>query len=123
LGFADIRNHGASREVVEQMGTNMFTFHGFVEFFLEGRWVRATPAFDPAVCEKHNIALVVFNGREDAVFPSHDRNGNRYVEYMRYHGSFADLPLEDLMQAFRKTYGEEKIDLWIAALESGSRPA
>lgn len=123
LGFADIRNYGASQEVVDQMGTNVFTFHGFVEFFLEGRWVRATPAFDPTVCEKHNIALVAFNGREDAVFPSHDLNGNRYVEYIRYHGSFADLPLEGLMPAFRTTYGDERIDLWIAALESGSRPA
>lgn len=123
LGFADIRNHGISPEVAEQMGTNLFTFHGFVEFFLEGRWVKATPAFDPTVCEKHNTALVVFNGREHALLPAHDLNGNRYVEYVRQHGSFADLPLESLLRAFREAYGDERIDLWIAALESGSRPA
>ena len=119
LGFADIRNHGASREMVDLMGTNIFTFHGFTEFFLEGRWVKATPAFDLSVCEKHRIPLVAFDGRKDALFPSHDLNGNVYVEYVQYHGSFADLPLEDLLRSFRNVYGDERVDEWIELLEAG----
>ena len=118
LGFADIRNHGASRQIIDMMGTNVFTFHGFVEFFLNDRWVKATPAFDRSVYKKHHIPLVTFNGREDAVFPSHDLNGNLYVEYIAYHGVFADLPLADLMLAFRKTYGNARVDQWIEMLES-----
>ncbi|MBC2717299.1 MAG: transglutaminase domain-containing protein [Desulfobacteraceae bacterium] len=118
LGLADIRNYGASWEVVELMGTNIFTYHGFVEFFLDGQWVKATPAFDRPVYEKHHIPLLEFNGREDAVFPSHDLNGKPYVDYMKYHGSFADLPLNDLVQAFRKIYGEDRVDFWIEMLES-----
>lgn len=121
LGFADIRNHGAAPQIVEMMGTNIFTFHGFVEFFLEDRWVKATPAFDRSVHEKHNIPLVVFNGREDAVFPSHDLDGNMYVEYIRYHGVYADLPLDDLMRSFRRIYGSERVDQWIEMLESDLR--
>ena len=122
LGFADIRNHGATPQIVALMGTNIFTFHGYVEFFLDGRWVKATPAFDRIVYEKHHIPLVTFDGREDAVFPSHDLNGNLYVEYIAYHGTFADLPLEDLVMAFRKTYGDERVDQWIAMLEAESPP-
>ena len=37
IGLADIRNHGAGREIVELMGTDIFPCHGFVEFFLNGR--------------------------------------------------------------------------------------
>lgn len=120
LGFADIRNHGATAQIVDLMGTNIFTFHGFVEFLLDGRWVKATPAFDRSVYEKHHIPLVTFNGRDDAIFPSHDLKGNLYVEYITYHGTFADLPLENLVRAFRKTYGDERVDQWIRMLESAT---
>ncbi|MCJ7773859.1 MAG: transglutaminase family protein [Desulfobacterales bacterium] len=118
LGFADIRNHGASQEIVDLMGTNIFTFHGFVEFFLDGRWVKATPAFDRTVYEKHHIPLVTFDGRNDAVLPSHNLNGNLYVEYIKYHGSFADFPLEDLLHSFTNIYGNDRVDQWIKMLES-----
>jgi transglutaminase-like putative cysteine protease len=118
LGLADIRNHGASQDIVDLMGTNVFTYHGFAEFFLDGRWVKATPAFDGPVYEKHNIPLVEFDGRQDAVFPSHDLSGNLYVEYIKYHGTFVDLPLKDLMQSFRKIYSNERVDLWIEMMES-----
>lgn len=118
LGLADIRNHGASQEIIELMGTNIFTYHGFVEFFLEDRWVKATPAFDRSVYEKHNIPLVTFDGRRDAVFPSHDLKGNPYVEYIEYHGTFSDLPFENLMCSFRKIYTDARVDQWIEMLES-----
>jgi transglutaminase-like putative cysteine protease len=118
LGLADIRNHGASREIVELMGCNIFTYHGFVEFFLNGHWVKATPAFDQSVYPKHNIPIVTFDGCNDAVFPSHDLSGNPYVEYIAYHGTYIDLPLDDLVRGFRKVYGDERVDMWIDVLES-----
>ena len=112
------RNHGASQEIVDLMGTNIFTYHGFVEFFLDDRWVKATPAFDQSVYPKHNIPMVTFDGRNDAVFPSHDLSGRPYVEYITYHGTYADLPLDDLVQGFRKIYGDERVNMWIEVLES-----
>ena len=33
-----------------------------------------------------------------------DRKGNRYMEYIRDHGQFADLPLEQVRAAFEKHY-------------------
>ena len=117
LGFADIRNHGATHDIVDLLGSNIFTFHGFVEFFLNDHWVKATPAFDRPVYGKHNIPLVTFNGLEDAIFPSHDLNGNVYVEYIKYHGSFDDLPLGALMSSFRKIYGDARVDQWIEMFE------
>ena len=46
LYFADIRNHLAPQYVREFMGTDLFTYHGYVEFHINDRWVKATPAFD-----------------------------------------------------------------------------
>jgi transglutaminase-like putative cysteine protease len=112
LGFADIRNHGASQELIEMMGCDIFAYHGFTEFFIDGLWVKATPAFDLTVYAKHNIQPVEFDGRSDAVFPSRDLNGDKYVEYLTYHGSRADLPLEEIMAGWRKIYGKDRVKLW-----------
>jgi hypothetical protein len=113
LGLADIRNSGASKQVIEMMGTDIFSYHGFTEFYLNGKWVKATPAFDSSVFPRHNIAPVEFDGIKDAVYPSHDLSGNPYVEYIRYHGSFVDVPLNDLLDGWRKHYGEDRVQFWM----------
>ena len=113
LGFANIRNHGASRELVDLMGCNIFAYHGYTELLLNGTWVKVTPAFDMTVYEKHNIEPVEFDGRNDAVFPSQDLNGNPYVEYITYHDPSADLPLDDLLAEWRKIYGEDRVNFWM----------
>lgn len=127
LGFADIRNHGASQEIIEMMGCDIFAYHGYTEFLLNGQWIKATPAFDMAVVEKHNIAPVDFDGHSNAVFPSHDLNGNLYVEYLTYHGTSADLPLDDIMAGWHKIYGEERVKRWKGLFEelfkAASQPA
>ena len=113
LGLADIRNRGASGQVVEMMGTDVFAYHGFTEFYLDGKWVKATPAFDSSVFPRHNIAPVEFDGKNDAVYPSHDLSGNPYVEYVTYHGHYADVPLDDLLDGWRKQYGEDRVQFWM----------
>jgi transglutaminase-like putative cysteine protease len=122
LGLADIRNHGASKQIVEMMGTDIFAFHGFVEFFLNGKWVKATPAFDAPIFLRHNIAPVEFDGEHHAVYPSHTLNGDPYVEYLVYHGSFDDVPIEALLAAWCKQYGEERMEFWLSVFENGQLP-
>ena len=46
LGFADVRNHLTSERLRRTMGTDLFIFHGYTEIWLDGRWVKATPAFN-----------------------------------------------------------------------------
>jgi len=120
LGLADIVNHGATGELVEMMGCKIFSFHGFAELYLEDRWLKATPSFDSGLCHKHNIAPLAFDGTQDAIFPSEDLSGNPYVEYLTYHGHFADLPLEPILAGWRHTYGHDRVQSWIAAMEQAS---
>ncbi|MGD8210981.1 MAG: transglutaminase-like domain-containing protein, partial [Desulfobacterales bacterium] len=42
VGFATVRNHLATRQLIEFLGTDLFVYHGFVEFYLAGKWVKAT---------------------------------------------------------------------------------
>lgn len=119
LGLVDLHNRGANPDIIEVLGCDIFTYHGYVEFLLEGKWLKATPAFDSSVFQKHNIAPVTFDGRNDAVFPSHNLDGAPYAEYLTHHGTFADLPLEALLKSWNKIYGEERVQMWITAFEAG----
>lgn len=104
LGFADIRNHLAPRELVELMGTNVFFYHGYSELWLDSKWVKATPAFNIEMCDKFDIKPVEFDGSRDAVFHERNRKGELHIEYLKYHGTFADLPFEEIMRVFSNMY-------------------
>ena len=104
LGFADVRNHLTSARLRALMGTDVFAFHGFTELYIEGAWVKTTPTFNRSLCERLKVAPLDFDGRQHALFHAFDAAGNRHMEYLRYHGHYADLPLEKLIDAFREHY-------------------
>jgi transglutaminase-like putative cysteine protease len=110
VGFATVKNHLATRQLIEFLGCNLFVYHGFTEFLLEGRWVKATPAFNRELCERHNVPPLEFNGREDSVFQPFNLGNRKYMEYVEDFGSFADVPLGAILAAWRKTYGENFIE-------------
>ena len=104
LGFADVRNHLTTERLRRSMGTDVFVWHGYAELFVEGRWLKATPAFNRSLCERFGVPALEFDGTHDSVFQPFDREGNRYMEYLRDHGRHADLPLEELRGAFEDAY-------------------
>jgi len=104
LGFADIRNHLAPKELVELMGTNVFFCHGYCELWLDNKWVKATPAFNIEMCIKFDIKPVEFDGSRDAVFHEKNRKGELHIEYLKYHETFADLPFEEIRRVFTEMY-------------------
>jgi transglutaminase-like putative cysteine protease len=116
-GFATVRNHLATRQLLDFLGSDLFTFHGFAEFFLEGKWVKATPAFNSELCERHGVVPLDFDGREDSVFQSYNANKKKFMEYLEFHGSFADIPVERIVDAFKRTYGPERVQGWIESFE------
>ena len=116
-GFANVRNHLATRQLLEFMGSDVFVFHGFTEFYLEGRWVKATPAFNRELCERHGVAPLEFNGREDSIFQPYNEEKRRFMEYLEFIGSYADIPVNEIVAAFKKTYGQERVQGWIESFE------
>jgi len=118
VGFATVRNHLATRQLIEYLGCDLFVYHGFVEFHLRGKWVRATPAFNRELCEKHRVPPLEFNGLEDSIFHAHNQDNQKYMEYVEYLGSYADIPLVQILQAWKATYGEDRVNGWIVDLEA-----
>lgn len=114
LGFADVRNHQSPEHVKEVLRTNVYYWHGYSVVYLNGKWVKATPAFDLNICKRHNIIPVEFNGEEDAVFHYPDRLGRPHMEYLKSHGTFADLPLEQISETFRNEYKEEALKILLS---------
>ena len=104
LAFADVRNHLCTPRLLALVGSDVFYYHGYVELELEGRWVKATPAFDRALCEKFDVLPLEFDGREDSVFQPYDRAGRRHMEYVRERGAHADVPMADIVAIFEREY-------------------
>lgn len=104
LGFADVRNHLTSKKLRETMGSDLFIYHGYTELRLEGRWVKATPAFNLGLCQRFGVLPLEFDGRHDSIFHAFDRENRKHMEYVRNRGSFADFPFEEIMSAFRQEY-------------------
>ena len=104
VGFADVKNHLTTPTLRERMGTDLFVYHGFTELWIEGKWVKATPAFNLALCERFRVKPLEFDGREDSIFHAFDEEDRRHMEYLTNRGSYADVPVAEITRAFRETY-------------------
>jgi len=117
IGLADVRNHLTTHQLLEFIGTDLFVYHGFVEFYLEGKWVKATPAFNQTLCERHHVLPLEFNGREDSLFQPYNLKNQKFMEYVAFHGVYADVPVGEIVEAWKRAYGEERVDRWIKLFE------
>jgi transglutaminase-like putative cysteine protease len=104
VGFADVKNHLTTPELTAKMGTDLFVYHGYVELQLDGKWIKATPAFNLALCTRFRVKPLEFDGREDSIFHPFDEDNRRHMEYVRWRGEFADVPAEDIKRVFSETY-------------------
>ncbi len=105
LGFADVRNHLQSERLRELMGgTDVFVYHGYTELNVNGAWRKATPAFNASLCARFGVPPLEFDGSADAVLHPYTGDGSRHMEYVRERGSFTDLPLNTIVDAFNEVY-------------------
>jgi transglutaminase-like putative cysteine protease len=117
VGFATVRNHLATPKLLEYIGSDLFVYHGFTEFYLAGKWVKATPTFNVELCKKHNVAPLDFNGREDAIFHEYSQDKKQFMEYLEYNGVYADIPVDDIVAKWKKAYGTGRVQKWIDDFE------
>jgi transglutaminase-like putative cysteine protease len=104
VGYADVRNHLSTARMREQMGTDLFVWHGYADLWLDGAWRKATPAFNIELCERFGLLPLEFDGVEDSIYHPFDRAGNRHMEYVRQHGAFDDVPLARIAGDFARYY-------------------
>ncbi len=104
LGFADVKNHLATERLLRMMGSDLFIWHGYVSMLLDGRWVKATPAFNVEMCRRFGVLPLEFDGTADSLLHPFDARGQRHMEYVRDRGLFDDLPHPALEADLRRAY-------------------
>ena len=114
LGYADVRNHLSTKKLLELIGGDLFIWHGFTELYLEGRWVKATPAFNLSLCKRFGVRPLEFDGRNDSLFHEFDQGGRRHMEYVSQRGHYPDVPYDMIIADFKKMYPR-----WLALLARG----
>ncbi|MBC8321021.1 MAG: transglutaminase domain-containing protein [Bacteroidetes bacterium] len=104
IHFAKVKNHIGVERFMEKFGTNEMTPHGMVDVFLEGKWLKVSPAFNKELCQKSNVATLDFDGENDSIFHEFDNSGNLFMKYIEDYGHFEDVPTEFIFNTFKENY-------------------
>ncbi len=105
IRMVDIINHKINPKIIELMRTNVFHCHGISEILINGTWLKLTPVFDKATALKAGfVPLIEYDGSNDALFASHDKEGNAFVEYVEDYGTYSELPIKQIIEIFTRVY-------------------
>jgi len=104
VGYADVRNHMTTKRLAELMGNDVFYYHGYTDVWLDGHWVKATPAFNKELTDRFGLKPLDWDAVGDSIYHPFDLSGRRHMEYLAYRGTFADIPFDEIRDAFRHYY-------------------
>lgn len=118
IGFATVKNHLSTKQLVEYLGSDIIVFHGYTEMWLGEKWIKATPAFNAELCALHKVPPLDFDGLNDSIFHAYNSDNARYMEYIDYHGEFSDIPVDRIVKAWEDAYGKERVAGWKDVIEN-----
>lgn len=118
VGYADVRNHLSTRRLREMMKTDVFHWHGYTVMYLDGKWVKSTPAFNIELCEKFRLKPLEFDGRKDSLYHPFDLDGKRHMQYVRFRGEYDDVPVDMMRATFTKVFGGAAVEVHGADFEA-----
>ena len=105
LHLGKVRNHIAVEKLIEKIGSDELTPHGMVNVFLNGEWLKLSPAFNKELCEKFNVEPLEFDGENNSFLQQYNSSGSRFMEYLEDYGHFEDLPVDFIKQNLKEHYG------------------
>lgn len=105
IGLSDVTNHLTTDKLKARMGgSSLFVDHGYAVMFIDGRWIKAAPAFNIELCDRFGVRPTEFDGTEDAVFQEYDMQNRRHMEYLCDHGMWSDVPHQRIVDDLRSAY-------------------
>lgn len=104
LHLAKVSNHIATERLEKILGTNELSPHGLVDVFYNDKWVKCSPAFNKELCQMYNVEALDFNGTEDSIMQSYNRDAKKFMTYLEDYGHFEDVPLKFILNNFKINY-------------------
>jgi len=104
VGYADVRNHLSTPRLEAMVGGDVYHWHSYTELHIDGSWVKSTPAFDAALCERLGFHALEFDGVNDSLFQEYNRAGDPHMEYLADRGTFADVPFAEIVVDFERLH-------------------
>lgn len=105
IGLADVVNHLTTDKLRERMGgVSVFYDHGYAALYLDGRWVKAVPAFNIELCTRFGVHPTEFDGTADALYQEYDVSDRLHMQYLADHGTWSDLPLAKIRDDMARHY-------------------
>ncbi len=117
IGFASVKNHLSTRQLLEYLGSDLIVYHGYTELWIEEKWVKATPAFNAELCLLHKVPPLEFDGINDSIFHEFNSEKKKFMEYTAFHGVFQDVPVDLIVSEWKNFYGIERVENWIRMSE------
>lgn len=102
LGYAIVVNHIGVEKLTAYLQRKEIVFHGYVELFIDNKWVKCTPSFDKRICKLTKVPPLDWDGSNDSIFQSYTNEG-KFMEYKKDYGTFNDVPIL-LMNQEMNTY-------------------
>ena len=104
LHLGKVKNHLAVERLTEKFGSDELTPHGMVNVYLNGKWLKLSPAFNASLCEKFNVAPLEFDGENHSFLQAYNSDGDLFMEYTDDYGHFEDVPLDFMRENITKHY-------------------
>ncbi len=104
VGYADVRNHLSTERLRQAIGSDIYYWHSYTVIHLNGKWLKATPAFNVELCEKLDLFPLEFDGSTDSIYHPYSRAGDRHMEYVAYRGEFLEVPREEIVASMQLHY-------------------
>lgn len=103
LGFAVVTNHIGVEKLTSYLKRPEIVFHGFVEAYLNDKWIKCTPAFDKRICHFNRVEVLDWDGKTDSLFQEFAKD-QKYMTYDHFYGVYEDVPLELMNLEMKKYY-------------------
>jgi transglutaminase-like putative cysteine protease len=104
LCFFNVRNHIGVEKFIDTLKTDVLVFHACCDVYLDGKWLKATPAFNKELCNKLGVQPLEFNGETDSIFQQYDKEGHQFMEYLQDYGTFHDVPHDMFVMLLKQFY-------------------
>ena len=104
LHLGKVKNHIAVERLIEKFGTNELTPHGMVNVYLDGKWLKLSPAFNKTLCDKFCVAPLDFDGENSSFLQQFNKDGSRFMEYTEDYSSFEDVPIDFMVGKLKEYY-------------------